>query len=100
MARFLILLVMVASPAPAQTQMQNCRALWDMALVARALAEDDLPQPQVVRILARIYQAPQLMLEQIASAAKQSALPAGLFAGLVADACERVLHPQSLRRVT
>ena len=72
----------------------ECYWLWDMALVARALAEEKMPQSQIVSALGRIYNGPaeaRVMMTQMAIA---SALPAPLFASVIRSRCN-ALTPRS-----
>ena len=65
----------------------DCYGLWDMALVARALAEEDIPQPQMVLVMGRIYQAPAEVVVMMAQLALASSLPAPVFARQIRSRC-------------
>ena len=72
----------------------ECYWLWDMALVARALAEEEIPQPKIVSAMGRIYNGPaeaRVMMTQMAIA---SAFPAPLFASVIRSRCN-ALTPRS-----
>ena len=83
MSRWLLLLVLLAGPARAD----ECALLWDMALVARALAEEQIPQPKIVSTLTRIYDGPAEVMESVAGLAVSSPLSAMLFARAVRNRC-------------
>ena len=76
----------VAIGAPRAENERECTVAADMAVVARALAEERLEQPKAELIMRRIYDVSpsargQQMLKTILSAAyRQGELPAGKFA--------------------
>ena len=83
----------VAIGAPRAENERECTVAADMAVVARALAEERLEQPKAELIMRRIYDVSpsargQQMLKTILSAAyRQGELPAGKFASKLFLAC-------------
>lgn len=89
MARWLFLLVLLV-PALARPQSADCDFIVDMALVARALAEEKIEKERIVRVLAHIYLARPTALQAMAEEASISTLPAAAFAGVFRSECERL----------
>ena len=68
-----------------------CALLADMAIVARALAEDGIGEAQSARVMARIYIGVRPgVLEQVASAAASVSLAPAVYSQRVQQACEAV----------
>ena len=85
--RTLILACVLAWPVSTHAQV-SCEGLWDMALVARALAEEKLPQDVIVRVLGRVYSAPADLTDTMAALALADHRSASLFARGLRQQCE------------
>lgn len=87
----LILGVYDARGAPTVQDEQECAELADMALVARALAEEKIEQPRARSVLSRIYVMPderaQLLARLLIDSAYRDSLPPGQFATRFQVAC-------------
>ena len=81
----------VASAAPRAENEQECTVAADMAVVARALAEEKLEVPKAELIMRRIYNISPLrgeeLLQTILEAAYRKVEPAGEFASKLFAAC-------------
>jgi len=81
----------VASAAPRAENEQECTVAADMAVVARALAEEKLEVPKAELIMRRIYTISPLrgeeLLQTILEAAYRKVEPAGEFASKLFAAC-------------
>lgn len=51
----LLLLPELTLAYPRISSARGCNVLWDVALVARALAANDVPKPQAISVMADIY---------------------------------------------
>ena len=86
----LILALLLAMPLHACS---SCLLLADMALTARAMAEDGISQSQSVRVMARIYTLTgisQNVIEQVVTASASVSMAPHVYAMRVKDACESV----------
>jgi len=83
----LILMIVLAWPVNVRAQ-DFCSTLWDMALVARAAAEEGIAQESIVRVLKRIYNAPAGLTDALASMALLDTHSALLFANKVKRQCD------------
>jgi hypothetical protein len=98
--RVLLVVLLVSSPV-AWAQNASCTLLADMAIVARAMAEEKLIQPQIVNVLARIYSVRGPTLEAMAEEAVNSSLSPFVFSHIFLTQCERMRQReprQSFRR--
>ena len=81
----------VAFAAPRAENEQECPVAADMAVVARALAEEKLAAPKAELIMRRIYNISPLrgeeLLQTIIEAAYRKVEPAGEFASKLYAAC-------------
>jgi hypothetical protein len=92
----LVLLLLLASgsaafAAPHAENEQECTVAADMAVVARALAEEKLEAPKAELVMRRIYEVSPLrgeeLLRTILEAAYREREPAGEFASKLFAAC-------------
>jgi hypothetical protein len=86
-ATVFILTLAWASDAPAQDRKSECAMLWDAALVARSLAEDKLPQQQIIRIMKRMYGGQTEIIDVVVQLAIASPLPTAQFAAAIRQRC-------------
>lgn len=88
MARLMLVFVLLL-PAPvlAQSAAQNCAVAADMALVARAMVEEDIADERILGTLARIYNAPRPVMLAMIQEARKHTLPAPIFAAAMREAC-------------
>jgi hypothetical protein len=81
----------VAFAAPRAENEQECTVAADMAVVARALAEEKLEAPKAELIMRRIYNISALrgeeLLQTILEAAYREREPAGAFASKLFTVC-------------
>jgi hypothetical protein len=79
-------------PVPAMAN-DLCNAIWDMSLVARALAEENLSQETIVRVLGRIYDAPTGLSSNLTKMALADHRSALLFADHMRQLCKAQHKP-------
>lgn len=87
---FTVVYVTKAYAAPRVQSGEECQLLADMALVARALAEDKMPRDQADRIMARIYKVTEhgvAFMNLITAAAYRDEGGAGDFASRFLQTC-------------
>jgi hypothetical protein len=77
--------------APDPDQRQGCASLGEVALLARALAEEQIDKPRAQSILARVYDIPDEYARKLARLVLESAYsdssPAGEFATKLEMVC-------------
>lgn len=86
----LLLAMLFAIPLNASA---NCLLMADMALVARALAEDGIGEVQARRVMVSVYGAtgvPGEVIDRFVTAAANVSQPALAYARYVKAACESV----------
>ena len=74
---------------PANADSTGCDLLADMAIVARALAQEGVPQDLSRRIMARIYTAPASLISSMAASAAHDTRSPAEVANAVLQACHR-----------
>ena len=93
LARTLVALVVALVLAPAARhahgEPNGCDLLADMAIVARALAQEGVPQDLSRRIMARIYTAPASLISSMAASAAHDTRTPAEVAQAVLQACHR-----------
>jgi hypothetical protein len=88
------LLLFVPGIRQAHAEPTGCDLLADMAIVARALAQEGVPQEQSTRIMARIYTAPPSLINNMAAGAAQDTRTPTEVAQAVLQACHRKQGPR------
>ena len=86
MIRFLLLIALMW-PLQARAN-EGCLLLWDIMLVARAMAEEGAPHGQIAGTLRRIYNVHPAVIGQIATVALASQEPARDYAARMRQECE------------
>ena len=82
----ILLICMLAWPI--NTSAQVCDVLVDMAIVARAMAEERIEKDSIVGVLTRIYNAPDLS-ETMAAMAVADRRSTAQFAMVIRSQCEK-----------
>ena len=88
------LLVVMPALTPAHAEPTGCDLLADMAIVARALAQEGVPQDLSRRIMARIYTAPASLIRSMAASAAHDTRSPAEVATAVLQACHRRQDPR------
>ncbi len=91
-------LLLMPALRPAHAEPTGCDLLADMAIVARALAQEGVPQDLSRRIMARIYTAPASLISSMAASAAQDTRTPAEVATAVLQACHRRQGPRESQR--
>jgi len=96
LAMFLAMVAVIAflTIGQARAQVDGCELLWDIAIVARGMAEEGIPQATITSAMARMYSTPRPLLDEVAKVAVESKLPAGVFAYRMRAQCNGSPDPK------
>ena len=96
-ASIAVALVFASGMRHAHADPTGCDLLADMAIVARALAQEGVPQDLSARIMTRIYTAPASLINSMAAGAAQDTRTPTEVAEAVLLACHRKQIPRDAR---